>query len=198
MTNIKITQLPETNTIDGNDLLLVVDSGNPYVTKNIKYQNLIKNSVKTVDGNVPSTIHNLQHDNADIIFVDLTNSTQIPQTGYLSLTGMEKGYNGQKITLCNISNSGVSVKFFQSGGFAVHKIMLFSVYYASGSLPENRFSYDFQNLPPFDIVTNSSASINAGSCIDCIYNTTLQKWIVHNAQLSSFGSTPGSVGGGGV
>lgn len=38
--NIKITELPEANSITSNDLLIMVDSGNPYVTKQIMWKNI--------------------------------------------------------------------------------------------------------------------------------------------------------------
>lgn len=40
MTNIKITELPESMTITSDDLLVMVDSGNPYVTKKIAWKNI--------------------------------------------------------------------------------------------------------------------------------------------------------------
>lgn len=40
MSNIKITELPEANSITNNDLLIMVDSGNPYITKKILWQNI--------------------------------------------------------------------------------------------------------------------------------------------------------------
>lgn len=44
MANIKITELPEANIMTSNDLLVMVDSGNPYVTKKITMDNF-RNSV---------------------------------------------------------------------------------------------------------------------------------------------------------
>lgn len=40
MKNIKITDLPELSSITNDDLLIVVDSGNPYVTKKIAWKNI--------------------------------------------------------------------------------------------------------------------------------------------------------------
>lgn len=40
MNNIKITDLPELSSITSDDLLIIVDSGNPYVTKKIAWKNI--------------------------------------------------------------------------------------------------------------------------------------------------------------
>lgn len=40
MPNIKITELPESTSIANDDLLVMVDSGNPYVTKKIAWKNI--------------------------------------------------------------------------------------------------------------------------------------------------------------
>lgn len=40
MKNIKITDLPELSSITSDDLLIVIDSGNPYVTKKIAWKNV--------------------------------------------------------------------------------------------------------------------------------------------------------------
>lgn len=40
MSNIKISELPEATSISDNDLLVVVNSGDPYVTKHIKWNNI--------------------------------------------------------------------------------------------------------------------------------------------------------------
>lgn len=40
MSNIKITDLPELTSVTNDDLLIIVDSGNPYVTKKIAWKNI--------------------------------------------------------------------------------------------------------------------------------------------------------------
>jgi hypothetical protein len=40
MANIKITELPSATSITDNDLLVIVDSGNPYVTKKISWKDI--------------------------------------------------------------------------------------------------------------------------------------------------------------
>lgn len=40
MANIKITELPSASSITSDDLLVIVDSGNPYVTKKISWKDI--------------------------------------------------------------------------------------------------------------------------------------------------------------
>lgn len=50
MANVKITELPESSSITSDDLLVMVDSGNPYVTKKIAWKNIIDNNIVKTTG----------------------------------------------------------------------------------------------------------------------------------------------------
>ena len=57
MANIKITELPEISGVTNNDLFIVVDSGDPYVTKKITWENLT-NSLPPSSSSQSITIEN--------------------------------------------------------------------------------------------------------------------------------------------
>lgn len=154
-------------------------------------------------GVFPSTIHNLDHQDADVIVFDLKDNTNIPtSSGYLSLTGMKAGKDGQTVRLINITDYKCSV-------LTSKKVYIFNSVLGSGSLPENRFD-DMtlaSNDRPSASVNNKGyilygdfiGAINNGLGIDCMYSTPLQKWLITNNFARVLASiSAGSVGGGGV
>lgn len=156
-------------------------------------------------GVFPSTIHNLDHQDADMIVFDLKDNTNIPNSsGYLSLTGMKAGKDGQRVILTNITDYTVS----SSSDLTAKKIYIFNSVLGSGSLSDNRF--DFRSFIADNRANNIGVhkgmilSTVAGSdTVECVYHSVFSKWIIYqyptevSAAILRINS-PGSVGGGGV
>ena len=211
MSNIKISDLPVSSGASNDDLFIIVDdpSGIP-VTKTVRRYDLFKPIVKVFDQPLPVTIHNLDHENADILMFNLDNSPLI--SGYLSLTGMKAGYDGQKVTIFNISNSGYgytsgqlgpsSPPFRLSSYAPYHQcIIFFNEILGSGSLGQNRFRINTFNH--IDLSSGSAGKIlGPGSECELMYSNHFQKWTLSASNfdnISDLGvNSPGSVGGGGV
>ena len=210
MPNIKISNLPASSGISNDDLLIIVDdpSGIPS-TKKITRQDLFKPIIKLVDQPLPLTINNLDHENADILMFNLDNSPLI--SGYLSLTGMKAGYDGQRVTIFNISNSGYEfrvpyVNTATCGGvshpFSLYKsILFFNEYLGSGSSIENRFRLPNFN-PHFSNNTVKAEQVSCGCETTLMYSSHLQRWTFSTSNSDQrdrfIPDSPGSVGGGGV
>lgn len=202
-------QIPSSG-ISSDDILLIMDNpSNNGITKKIDINTLSQkidsfaNNVIYYSGVFPSTIHNLDHQDAKFIIFDLTNNTNIPNSGYLSITGMKAGYDGQKITLMNFTGYKTNI----NPAIQYKNIFLFNSVLGSGSLPENRFSATQLTENGRYGAYNSKAVIldggtNQGSSVECIYISYLSKWyIMNNVSVNQILLGPtsvGSVGGGGI
>lgn len=149
-------------------------------------------------GVFPSTIHNLDHQDADVIVFDLKDNTNIPSgSGYLSLTGMKAGKDGQIVKLVNITDYTVP----STGTLTYKKIYIFNSVLGSGSLPENRFDtavFNASYRPINSTVKGAIIYFNA-HLMECIYSNSVQKWLITSGSPFFVQAvSPGSVGGGGV
>lgn len=208
MSNVKISNLPASSGISNDDLLIIVDdpSGIPS-TKKITRYDLFKPIIKLFDQPLPITIHDLDHENADILMFNLDNSPLI--SGYLSLTGMKAGYDGQRVTIFNISNSGYG--FLQGANNfprnlvndPFKSILFFNEVLGSGSLEQNRFRINtFTGTQQLNYNEPKGQLISPGTECELMYSNHFKKWTLSISNADNFtyvlSNSPGSVGGGGV
>lgn len=136
-----------------------------------------RKAVLFANGPFDVILNDFDHQNADRVFFDLSNSPSI--LWYLSLTGMKAGYHGQMVTLCNLTPTATNTN--------TPRIQIYSQ--QNTSLENNRL-----------VITNAEILVLLpGQFVTAVYNDNTKKWYLHNIVSSTISLSSGSsVGGGGV
>ena len=187
----RLNEFPEGSGLLSNDdvFIFMDDPNGSGITNKVSLKYLKKPVTLFYSGIFPSTMHDLDHQDAENIIFDLGKNSNV--TSYLSLTGMKKGYNGQRITLINATTHSGITNPYQNG--AQKDIFLYNQLFGSGSLPDNRFFvHGFSTSS-----TPVSVMINPNEQVDCYYSTNINKWIPAYGTVFD-ASTGGVVGGGGI
>lgn len=189
----RLNEFPEGSGLLSNDdvFIFMDDPNGSGITNKVSLKYLKKPiTLFYMSGIFPSTMHDLDHQDAENIIFDLRNNSNV--TSYLSLTGMKKGYNGQRITLINATtHSGIN-----NPGISGKNINIYSQLFGSGSLPDNRFFFHGgTSFNPIGLQLFPNQKVN------CYYNTNINKWIptyILGVSSQELNNTTGSVGQGGV